>query len=309
MEDKLRSLTEAIGECVGNGDSIVLGANLEPNIPFAAAYEMVRQGRRNLHIIAPISDMAADLLIGAGCVGEVSTAWVGNVSGGLGHNYRRAVEHGIPRSLRVHDFSNFSLGMALMAAAYGMPYAPVRSLLGSEILASNPAFRVAENPFADSESPEPVALVPPLKPDVAILAVQRADRHGGSHVWGNLGVAQEAALAAERLILLTEELVDPGVIASDPNRVLFPAFRVSAVCHVPAGAHPSPMTGVWKRDTEFFDEYHRCSREVEGFREWLDEWVIGLPDHAALRHRLGQRLEDLRIRSHAFSAPANFAAE
>ncbi|MBW7848970.1 MAG: CoA transferase subunit A [Rhodospirillales bacterium] len=306
MIDKLATLQQAVRDGIGDGDAVVLGAGLEAAIPFAVVFELIRQGRRDLELVAPISDGAADMLFGAGCVGAVSAAWVGNVSGGLGHNYRRAVEQGVPRNVVVNDYSNFSLGMALMAAAYGMPYMPVRSLLGSDILASNPALKVLQNPLSDEA--DPVVLVPPLKPDVAVLAVQRADRFGNAHLWGSLGVAQEAALAADRVLVLADEIVEPGVIASDPNRVVFPGFKVSAVVHEPAAQHPSPMTGIWKRDTEFYTDYHRRSRERDGFLAWLEEWVLGVPDHAAYRAKLGSRLDDLRIRGSALAAPANFAA-
>ncbi|MCW8862540.1 MAG: hypothetical protein OQK07_08975, partial [Rhodospirillales bacterium] len=267
MTEKLLSLAEAIGTLVNDGDSVVMGACLEPNIPFAATHEIIRQKKRDLNIIAPISDASTDMMIGAGCVAEITGAWVGNVSGGLGHNYRRSIEKGVPHRVRITDHSNFSLGMALFAGAYGVPYMPMRSILGSDIVKSNPAFRMDANPFTEGD--EPVVLVPPLKPDVAILPVQRSDTQGNSHHWGNSGVAQEAALAADRVIILADEIVEPPVIASDPNRVLFPGFRVTAVCHVPAGVHPSPMTGRWKRDNEFFNEYHRRSRDPAEFRAWL----------------------------------------
>ncbi|ROR32464.1 CoA transferase subunit A [Inmirania thermothiophila] len=307
MEPKLASLREALAAHVRDGDRIVLGACLEPHIPFAATYELIRQGRRDLEVIAPISDASTDILVGAGCVRRVTGAWVGNVSGGLGHNYRRAFEEGIPHRIEVRDHSNFSLGMALMAGAYGMPFAPVRSLLGSDILRSNPELRVIENPLADE--PDPVVLVPPLCPDVAVIPVQRADPYGNAHHWGNQGVVQEAALAARKVILLAEEIVEPEVIGADPNRVLFPGFVVTAVVHEPAAVHPSPMTGVWRRDTAFFQDYHARSRTREGFEAWLEEWVLSVPDHAAYRAKLGPRLEALRIRRRVLSPPVNYAGD
>ncbi len=307
MDSKLVPLSEAIAELVGDGASVVMGAGLEPAIPFAATHEIIRQGKRGLTVIAPISDASTDMMIGAGAVAEVTGAWVGNVSGGLGHNYRRALEAAEPHAVKVNDHSNFSLGMALMAGAHGMPYAPTRSILGSDIVTSNPTFRMAENPF--SEEREPVVLVLPLTPDIAILAVQRADAHGNCHYWGSAGLVQEAALASERIIVMADEIVDEATIASDPSRVPFPGFRVSAVCHLPAGGHPSPMTGRWRRDTDFFDTYHRRSRDREGFLEWLDEWVFGVADHAAYRKKLGRRLDDLAVKGEALSAPANYAAE
>ena len=307
MQDKLLSLKDAVARSIHDGDSVVLGACLEPAIPFAATFEIIRQAKKDLNVIAPISDASSDMLIGAGCVAQVTGAWVGNVSGGLGHNYRRAVEKQNPRAIRVNDYSNFSLGMALLAGAYAMPYVPVRSLLGSDILKSNPGLRLGVNPL--SADGEPVVLVPPLRPDVAVLPVQRADRYGNSHFWGSTGVSQEAAMAADRVILLAEEIVEPAVIASDPNRVVYPGFRVSAVVHEPAAQHPSPMTGLWRRDNEFFNDYHARTREREGFLAWLKEWVLDVPDHAAYRAKLGARLERHRVKETRLAAPVNFAAE
>jgi len=306
MADKQSDLKTAIAEIVQDGDSVVLGACLETAIPFAATYEIIRQGKRDLDMIAPISDGSTDMLIGAGCVGRVTGAWVGNVSGGLGHNYRRAFEHAVPSGITVRDHSNFSIGMALLAGAYGLPFIPIRSLLGSDILASNPAFRRIEDPFRPGAA---AIAVPPLRPAVAILAVPRSDASGSAHFWGSSGLAAEAALAAERVILLADEIVPAAVIESDPSRVLVPSFRVTAVVEAPAGTHPAPLTGRWRRDTDFFGAYHRESRDRDGFLAWLKRWVHEVGDHAGYRARLGQRLEALRIRGEALAAPANYAAE
>lgn len=306
MDIKLTNLREAITKHVLHGSSAVLGACLEPNIPFAATHEIIRQGIKNLNVIAPISDASTDMLIGAGCVSEITGAWVGNVSGGLGHNYRRAFETGKPADIKLNDHSNFSLAMALMAGAYGMPYAPMKSILGSDILKSNPDFIQSNNPFSNDE--DPIVLVPPLQPDVAILPVQRADKYGNNHHWGSRGLVHEAAFASEKIILLADEIVEPEVITSDPGLVLVPGYLVTAVCHVPAAVHPSPMTGCWKRDNDFFAEYHRRSRTIEGFQEWLDEYVMSTKDHEAYCRKLGDQLEDLRIKGSALTTPANYAS-
>ena len=303
---KLTDLKSAIATHVNDGDSVVLGAGLETAIPFCATYELIRQGKQRLNMIAPISDASSDMLIGAGCVTEITGAWVGNVSGGLGHNYRRAAEKAAPNSIKIHDHSNFSLGMALLAGGYGMPYVPLRSLLGSDILKSNPDFKQADNPFKPGE---PIVLAPPLKPDVAILCVQRADTDGNSHYWGSSGVTQEAAFAAELVILIADEIVDAKAIASDPSRCMIPGFRVTAVCHVPGGCHPSPLTGLWKRDNEFFNDYHTRSREPDGFRDWLREWVLDCRDHADYRVKLGAKADALRIKGQALAASANYAVD
>ena len=305
--NKLCDLASAIAELVHNGDSVVLGACLEGNIPFCATHELIRQCKRDLNMIAPISDASTDVLIGAGCVAAITGAWVGSVSGGLGHNYRRAAERALPHPIEIHDYSNFTLGAALMAGAYGMPYMPVRSILGSDILQSNPAFKQTTNPFVAGH--EPIVLVPPLNADVAILAVQRSDRAGNCHLWGSTGVTTEAAIGATRVIVVADEIVDAEVIASDPNRVPFPGWEVTAICHVPGGCHPSPMAGRWRRDNTFFNDYHLRSREPDGFQAWLNEWVLDLPDHAAYRAKLGGQLEALRIKGWAPAAPANYASD
>jgi len=292
---------------VPDGASIVLGAALENAIPFAATHELIRQGKCDLNVVAPISDISTDMMIGTGCVAEVTGAWVGNVSGGMGHNFRRATEHGEPHPIKVHDYSNFTIGMAFFAGAYGLPYVPVKSILGSDIIKSNPQIKLAENPFIDE--PDPVALVPALKPDVAFLVVQRADRAGNSHIWGSTGLTQEASIASEKIIVLADEIVEPEVIASDPSRVLIPGFGVNAVCHIPAASHPSPLIGRWKRDNAFFHHYHQETREPDGFKRWVGEWVRDLPDHDAYRTKLGGELEELRVEGEAFSAPANYATD
>ncbi|HEX8918362.1 MAG TPA: CoA transferase subunit A, partial [Chloroflexota bacterium] len=142
MTSKLLPLSEAIERYVPDGASVLMCAALEALIPFAAGHEIIRQGKRDLMLIAPISDMLYDQIIGAGCARTIRAAWVGNVSAGLGHNYRRAAEQGIPHPLEIQDHSNFSISLALLAAGMGAPYIPTYSLLGTDILRGNPSFRV-----------------------------------------------------------------------------------------------------------------------------------------------------------------------
>ncbi len=195
---KVMTMRAAVERFVVDGMAVAMSCSLEPLVPFAAGHEIIRQGRRDLELIAPISDALFDQMIGAGCARRVTAAWVGNVSEGLGHNYRRAAERSEPGPLEIHDHSNFSIALALWAAAWGSPYIPTRTLLGSDILRSNPLLAVVEGHVR----------VPALKPDLAILHVQRADAQGRAHAWGPLGIAEEAALAASAVILSCEELVD-----------------------------------------------------------------------------------------------------
>ena len=136
---KVQSLAEAIATHVRDGMSIALGCGLESLIPFAASHEIIRQQRKDLTLIGPISDIQFDQLIGAGCVKKIQASWVGNVAAGLGHNFRRAAEMRDPGPLEIEEHSNFTIGLALQAAAMGLPFLPTRSIKGSDI-AKDPQF-------------------------------------------------------------------------------------------------------------------------------------------------------------------------
>lgn len=282
-QNKLMSLADAVRALVRDGDSVAMGLCLESLIPFAAGHELICQGKKNLTLIGPISDMLFDQLIGAGCVAAVVAAWVGNVGAGLGHNFRRAMESSIPQSLTMHDHSNFTLVLALKAAAMGVPFLPTRTASGSDIVKDETSFRLVTCPFTF----ERLTAVKAVVPDVAILHVQRADQFGNAHLWGNLGAAVEAAHAAERVMLTCEEVVDRSVIVSDPNRTLIPGILVDAVVHAPLGAHPSPVQGYWQRDDDYFLRYHERSRKREDFVAWLHEWVTEVSDRETYCAKLG----------------------
>ncbi len=302
---KRMTMKEAIERFVPDGSRVALGLCLESLIPFAAGHEIVRQGKRHLTLIGPISDMLFDQLIGAGCVDCVMAAWVGNVSAGLAHCFRRAVEQEVPHPIEVRDHSNFTISLALLAAALGAPFIPTRSVLGTDLPNTNPDLVESTNPL--SEAGEPLLLVRAIQPDVTILHVQRADEEGHAHMWGNLGISVEAALAAKAVIVVAEEVVSRDVLLSDPNRIVVPAHKVVAVVEEPGGAHPSPVQGYYGRDHEMYHDYHRRTRTVEGFQEWLEEWVLGVPDRAAYLDRLGEaRWQDLQRKQPAPSAPADY---
>jgi glutaconate CoA-transferase subunit A len=300
---KVISIEEAIARHVPSGSMVLMGAQLEQMIPFAAGHEIIRQGRRDLTLVGPISDILFDQMIGAGSVAKVLAAWVGNVSAGVGYCFRRAVERHIPRAVQMVDYSNFTLALALHAGALGVPFMPTYATLGSDLLKKNGNLREFSSPVNE----EKLIAVRALRPDVAIIHAQRADQFGNTHLWGNLGVAVDGARAARKVIVIAEEIVRPEVIASDPNRTVIPGFLVAAVLHEPWGAHPSPVQGYYGRDHAFFSQYHEQSRQLEDFEHWLERWVSGVADRREYMNRLGAcRVETLGVRQHAYSAPADF---
>jgi glutaconate CoA-transferase, subunit A len=318
---KLLSMREAIAELVPNGASVALGLQMEQMIPFAAGHEMVRQKKRGLTLIGPISDILFDQLIAAGCVERVIAAWVGNVMMGSAYNFRRAVEQG---SVKVINMTNFTVALALQAAAMGVPFLPTRSALGSDVARENEFFAEMESPFAESQADESstgpggrrrpplrervkVHAVRALSPDVTIVHLQRADRDGNAHCWGNFGVMIEAVRAAKRVIVVAEEIVEADVIASDPNRTVVPGFLVNAVVESRYGAHPSPVQGYYKRDDAFFRQYHEQTKAKADSDAWLQRWIHGVADRPAYLNQLGAcRVEDLGVKRHAYAAQVDF---
>src|SRR6202522_1136746 len=302
-EPNFLTMRETTPSHVPSGSMVLLGAQLEQMIPFAAGHELIRQSHRDLTLVGPISDILFDQLIGAGCVSRVMAAWVGNVSAGVGYCFRRAVERSIPRRLEVVDYSNFTLALALHAGALGVPFLPTYATLGSDLVKKNGNLREFSSPVSE----ERLVAVRALRPDVAILHVQRSDAQGNAHIWGSLGVAVDGARAARKVIVVAEEIVEPSVITSDPNRTLIPGFLVAAVVHEPGGAHPSPVQGYYGRDHAFFAQYHEQTRRVEDFEDWLARGGGHASDRGEYLTQVGaERIQSLGVKEHAYTAPADF---
>ena len=301
LMSKLVTMREAIAEFVPDGASVALGLQLEQMIPFAAGHEIIRQKRRGLTLVGPISDILFDQLIAAGCVEKVIAAWVGNVMMGQAYNFRRAAE---TNTIRVFNMTNFTIALALQAGAMGVPYLPTRSAMGSDVPKHNEFFEPVTSPF---KGKEPLLAVRALNPDVTVVHVQRADRDGNAHCWGNFGVMIEAVRAAKRVIVVAEEVVEPEVIASDPNRTVIPGFLVSAVVECRYGAHPSPVQGCYKRDDAFFRQYHEQTKSKEDTEKWLQRWVYGVRDRAEYVNQLGGcRVDELGVKQHAYAAATDY---
>jgi glutaconate CoA-transferase, subunit A len=298
---KLMTMADAVGEFVTDGSSVAMGLQLEQMIPFAAGHEIIRQKKRDLRLIGPISDCLFDQLIGAGCVKDIVAAWVGNVMMGQAYNFRRAVE---ANEVRVFNMTNFTLALGLQAGAMGVPFLPTRSAMGSDIPKGNHFFYQIISPF---EPKETLLAVRAIVPDVTVVHVQRADAEGNAHCWGNFGVMLEAVRAAKRVIVVAEEIVGAEVIASDPNRTIIPGFLASAVVHEPFGAHPSPVQGYYSRDNDFFRDYHAETKTPQDYVHWRAKWVDCAKDRSDYLGLLGNaRTDNLRVKKPAYAAPVDY---
>ena len=312
------TMRDAIASLVRDGDSVALGLQMEQMIPFAAGHEIMRQRKKDLTLIGPISDILFDQMIGGGCCSRVIAAWVGNVMMGSAYNFRRAVEQ---ENLPVTNMTNFAVALALQAGAMGVPFLPTHTAMGSDVATRNEFFSEIEDPFAidrkaslegydgHTKGTQPTKLhaIKALVPDVTIVHVQRADAEGNAHCWGNFGVMIEGVRAAQRVIVCAEEIVAAEVIASDPNRTVIPGFLVSAVVEAKYGAHPSPVQGYYKRDNAFFRQYHEQSKTKQDFDNWAQRWVYGVDDRRAYVNQLGAcRVKELGVKQHAYAAAADF---
>ena len=303
MKSKVMSMSDAVTRLVRPGLSIVLGAALEAAIPFAAGQEIIRRKRGDLCLIGPISDALFDMMIAGGVVSRVTAAWVGNVGTGLGYNFKRAVEQGLPRPLVVENHSNLSVATALDAGAMGLTFGLTRSLFGTDILKENDNLTPITCPFTGT----PHLAVKALTPDLAIIHAQRADDQGNTHLWGNLGLVPEAVRASRQVLVVVEEVVSPEVIRSDPNRTIIPGFKVAAVVEEPWGAHPSPVQGYYGHDDDFYVEYAEATRTTENSAAWIKDWVVDIPNRQAYLKKLGsKRLEALQVKHPAPAAATEF---
>lgn len=287
--NKLCTMQEAVSRYVADGSTIAI-EGFTAFICFAAAHEIIRQGRRDLTLCRLTPDLVYDQMVAAGVARRLVFSYMGNPGVGSLHAIRRAVEKGIPGPLELEEYSHFGMVGRYTAGASNLPFFPLRSYTGSDMAMANERIRYVDSPYGDGQ----IAVVPPLRPDVAIIHAQRADRQGNTHLWGLVGVQKEAAFAADKVVVVAEEIVEESVIRRDPNRTLIPGLVVDAVVHEPYGAHPSYVQGYYDRDNAFYLAWDEISRDQESTEKWLQEWVYNLPDRLAYLEKLGQaRLADL----------------
>lgn len=295
---KLTSLSDALDRHVGDGASIYV-TGFTHLIDFAAAHELARRRVRDLTLIRMTPDVVYEQLLAAGCASRLVFSYLGNPGVGPLHAIRRAIEGG---AIEWIEYTHGSLVAALRSAAAGTPFAPAPAVAATDLPAHNPHYATVRSPF----SGEDVMVVAPLKPDVAIVHVQRADESGNAQVWGATGEIADAAFASRAVIVTAEEIVDEETIRADPNRTVIPAWAVDAVVHVPWASHPSFVQGFYARDNAFYREWAKLSREDDHVTAYLEEWVYAVDSREDYVRNLGERAEELASIGEGFSTPVNY---
>ena len=290
--DKTMSLADAVNAYVKNGSHISIGGFTLNRNPMAAVYEIIRQEKKNLHLYAHSNGQGLDELIGAGSVSRLEIAY-----GGTGRyastciRFRKAVESG---TLSVEDYTNFQMSLRFMAGAMGLPFMPVRSGIGSDIMTRwgfseevrksddrlpDKKITVMNNPFGSWGGAEKVALVPAIHTDVAVIHVQKADPQGTAMIAGLPFSDIEQIKASKHVIITCEELTAPGELRQDGDRNAVPTFLPDAVCHAPFGAYPTACFGHYDYDPVFLKAYAEAAADDRVYQNYVNEVILSTKNH------------------------------
>ena len=243
----------------------------ESGVAMAATRALIRRGIKDLHLVCvPVSGLQADLLIGAGCVATLECSAVTLAEFGMAPRFRHAVESG---AVRIIDATCSAIYAALQAAEKGSPFAALRGIIGSDVLAHRDDWKVIDNPFAGGG--DPVLLVPALRPDLALFHARLGDRHG--NVWaGNRRELVIMAHAARGALVTVEDIYDGDLVGDERLTAgTIPALYVEAVAHAPKGAWPLALAGRYGQDGAHIEDYAREARSAEGFAAYLRRHVPG----------------------------------
>jgi glutaconate CoA-transferase subunit A len=282
-----------------DGASVSFGGFTTQRHPMAFVYELIRLRRRDLYLFGHSPGGDWDILIGAGCVKRIELAYEADEAfNTVGPRWRQAAERGL---VEWEDYSNFSMVARFTAGAMGIPFMPVRSLLGSDVLAkealepgqrradprtSAKKLHVMTSPFDPRDE---VVLVPAIHTDFAVLHVQKATANGTVRIEGQTFADPQQALCAETVIVTAEEIVEEDELRREPERNPIPFFAVHHVCHVPFGAHPYAVYNCYDYDPLQLKEYHDGARDDASFERYLHKYVYGVNDHSQYLEAVGGR--------------------
>ncbi len=266
MEKKLMPLKEAIERFVSDGDKVALGGVGRNRCPMDAVREIIRQGKKNLHLIGREKGLDFDMLIGAGCVSKVSFALISLEEFGLAPNFRRYAQEG---KIEIDEHACGSIINSIRASAMGIPCIPVKGFIGSDVLRHSKTIKEFICPFTG----EKLVLVKALNPDVAIIHAHKADEYGNVQLFGSPWEDIYMAKAAKKVIVTVEEIVPHEEVKKNPHLTAIPYFYVSAVVHAPRGAYPTSCDSYYNYDDEHIKEYVQLAKTPEGFQEYLKKYV------------------------------------
>jgi glutaconate CoA-transferase, subunit A len=264
MVSKVTTVKEAVEKLVSDGDYVAVGGFGGVRIPVAVIHEIIRQGRKNLGFSGHVSTHDCQLLSAGECFDRCDAAYiVGLEARGLSSNARRVFQSG---KINVTEWSNGALSWRFKAAAMGVPFLPIRSMLGTDTFNYSAAKEML-CPFTGKK----VAAVPALYPDVAVIHVHRADIYGNCQIDGIVVADDDIAKASKKVIITTEKLVDNYEIRREPNRTVIPYWTVDAVIEVPFGSYPGNMPGVYFSDEEHLSEWLKVEKDEQIFKEFLEK--------------------------------------
>ena len=293
IEDKRITLKEAV-ELVPDGAELFWGGFGYQRPPMAFAHELVRQGKRNLHIYTCGSEIDIDILAGARVASKFELAFFAIEGIGLCPNVQRRIKDG---SVQIEDYTNLAMALRFLGGALGVPFMPVKSMLGTDLVRKykfrkNKA-KVIECPFTG----EKVCLVPSVRPDFSIIHVQRVDMEGNAQIDGVVGEDSEGAKAGKKLIVIAEEIVDSAMIRMRPDQTVIPNVYVDYVVECPWGSYPMMVYNYYDYDLEHIRLYYTQCKTEEGWQKYCEEYITGVEDHFEFLKKIGlKRLLKLRAK-------------
>lgn len=286
---KILTLQEAVTTFIKDGSHIAIGGFTVSRNPMAITYEIIRQGKKNLHLYVHSHGQSTDMLIGAGCVKRVEIAY-----GGMGRfaptmvRFRKAVQNG---ELEWEDYTNYQMTLRFFAGSLGIPFMVTKTSLGSDIISKegfSPETRredkvasqklaTINSPFSDGE--DKVVLVPAINVDVALIHAQYVGEKGTVRIEGLKFTDVEIAKCADKLIVTCEEIVPESYLRRNPDINCLPFFLVDAIVLAPHGSHPTGCFNFYDYDAQHLNMYRKVAEDDESFKKYLSKWVYGISSH------------------------------
>ena len=286
MIEKISNINETIKNNITDNDTIFIGG-FGHLIPFFLSHELIRQNKKDLTICRSGADILFDQLIAAKIIKKVIFGYIGNPSIGLSHSFNRAYKS---KKIEVEEWTNQSMILRFHAARMGVSYLPSKILQIGDKPPSIDYLQSTSCPYTGNI----YSAIPSLKPDVALIHAQKADKYGNVQMWGIDGDTIEGALASDKIIVSVEKIIDNETLKLSPEKTVIPSHRVTSIVEVPFGAYPSYVSGFYSRDDDHYKEYDSISRDEDKLVQYLDEWIYSSETITEYQEMIGkEKLIDL----------------